>query len=138
MVEGVDARELDFQRGKMFYESASETIYVMYTDGRWESMPNTASDPPEFSSGDEVGLWIPGGVLGYHWLESTSIQSELGQSLEGQELSFPTMVQQFEGGTMLWSSDGFVYVLYSTGRVWELYPDAGPLTDAESTPEAAE
>lgn len=131
-VEGVAALELDFQKGKMFREGFTGTIYVMYTDGRWDYFPDTSGELREFTEGDEEGLWIPGGVLGYHW-ESGNLQSRLGQALERAHHEFQTTYQAFEGGTMLSSSDGFIYVLYEGGP-WELYPDAGPLSDGAPTP----
>lgn len=131
-VDGVAALELDFQSGKMFREAVTGTIYVMFTDGRWDYFPDTSGELPEFMEGDEEGLWTPGGVLGYHW-ESASLQAQLGYALEDAQHEFQTTYQAFETGTMLSSSDGFIYVLYNGGP-WELYPDAGPLSDGGPTP----
>lgn len=131
--DGINALELDFQYGKMFLEGGSDTIYVMLTAGTWESIPNTAEELPEFEPGDQEGLWKPGGVLGYHWHEDPDMQNKLGQALESQEQAFTTIVQQFDGGVMLSSADGFIYVIYYDNS-WELYPDAGPLADGEPTP----
>ncbi len=35
---------------------------------------------------------------------------------------------------MLSGADDFIYVLYINNATWELYPDAGPLSDGEPTP----
>ena len=133
-VDGIDALELDFQYGKMFQMGADGSIYVMYTEGNSEFFPDTSGELPEFTPGDEEGLWNPGGVFGYHWNDDPTLQEKLGQALEKKDHAFVTTVQEFEGGTMVSNANGFIYVLYSGNNTWELYPDAGPLSDGEPTP----
>lgn len=133
-VDGVGALELDFQSGKMFQKGADGPIYVMYTAGTWDSFPDTSGELPEFTQGDEEGLWNPGGVFGYHWNADPALQGGLGQALENQNHEFLTTYQEFEGGIMLSGADDFIYVLYTDNATWELYPDAGPLSDGEPTP----
>ncbi|CAN5561102.1 hypothetical protein BH24CHL1_BH24CHL1_05890 [soil metagenome] len=137
-VDGTSGLELDFQYGKMFQMGAGGSIYVMDTTGTWESFPDASGELPAFTPGDEEGLWKPGGVFGYLWDEDPVLQSKLGQALEDQNHEFVTTYQEFEGGIMVSNANGFIYVIYYADNRWELYPDAGPLSDGEPTavPEA--
>jgi hypothetical protein len=77
-------------------------------------------------------------VFGYLWDEDPVLQTRLGQALEGLNHEFVTTYQEFEGGIMVSNANGFIYVIYYADNRWELYPDAGPLSDGEPTavPEA--
>ncbi len=132
-VDGISALELDFQEGKMFQAGTDGQIYVMYTTGAWGLFSPVSGEPSEFTPGSEEGLWIPGGVFGLLWNANPELQKNLGEALERQNREFPTSSQQFESGIMLANPDGFIYVIYA-GNTWELYPDAGPLSDGEPTP----
>lgn len=130
----IDARELDFQRGKMFQNLDSSTIYVMETAGFWSSVLDTSGDDlPEFVETSEEGIWEPGGVFGYIWQQDSYVQDTLQYAVEGQTQEFMSVVQEFENGMMLSSADGFIYVLYTGDNSWELYPDAGPLSDDDES-----
>lgn len=127
----VGALELDFQRGKMFQNRASGVIYMMLTDGTWAFVTDTSgAELPDAIELEEGSLWEPGGVFGYIWHEETYVESTLGYAVEAAAHEFESLVQEFERGIMLRGVDGFIYVLYDNG-LWELYPDAGPLSDVE-------
>lgn len=133
--QSISARELDFQHGKMFQNLGTGEIYLMETIGTWSSLLDTSVDPlPEFVEVSEDGLWEPGGVFGYIWHEQSYVENTLGYAIEGEIQEFPSLMQQFENGIMLTSADGFIYVLYTTDLMWELYPDAGPLGELDPTP----
>jgi hypothetical protein len=105
-------------------------VYMMQTSGTWEFVLNTAEgELPEFVALDESGLWEPGGVLGYIWHDNQYIADQLGYAVEGTARSYDSLNQTFDHGQMYYSIDGFIYVLYDT-TWWELYPDAGPLTES--------
>lgn len=133
----MSASELDFQRGKMFQRHDTGQIYVMETTGLWSIYPAPLTDQyPEFVETDETGIYEPGGVFGYLWSEDSTIVETLGLAIEDANHEYDdSLIQTFEDGTMLYSSDGFIYVLYDDNGTWELYPDPGPLSDdAGATP----
>jgi hypothetical protein len=121
--------ELDFQRGKMLHNLATGEIFMMLTSGHWEFVYNTASgELPAFVEDPDTGLWVPGGVFGYVWENDPYVAEMLGLAVSNREASYDTLTQTFDTGQMFYSPDGFIYVLYGSAY-WELYPDAGPLTD---------
>ena len=125
----ISVEELDFQNGKMLHNLATGEIFLMQTSGTWEFVLNTSDGEwPEFVEVDDTGLYEPGGVFGYVWQADSYVAETLGLAVSGEISAYNTVSQQFETGHMFYSVDGFIYVLYESG-FWELYPDAGPLTD---------
>lgn len=125
----ISVEELDFQNGKMLHNLATGEIFLMRTEGTWEFVLNTSEGEwPEFVEVDESGLYEPGGVFGYVWQSDPYVAETLGLAVSGEINAYDTVTQEFETGSMYYSIDGFIYVLYEN-TFWELYPDAGPLTD---------
>jgi hypothetical protein len=130
--EPVGIQELDFQHGKMLQNYSTGEIIIMHTSGFWEFVPDTSSgELPEFVEVDGSGIWEPGGVFGYIWQADRYVSETLGLAVSGSSYAYDSLSQQFESGRMFYSDDGFIYVLYDNG-IWELYPDAGPLSDDSS------
>lgn len=130
--ESVGVQELDFQHGKMLQNYSTGEIIIMHTSGFWEFVPDTSSGVlPEFVEVDGAGIWEPGGVFGYIWHADKYVSETLGLAVSGSSFAYESLSQQFEYGRMFYSDDGFIYVLYDNG-IWELYPDAGPLSDDSS------
>jgi hypothetical protein len=126
----VSVLELDFQRGKMLLVHETGQVYVMQTWGAWERLPDTSGDDlPEFLEIDEAGLWEPGGVLGHIWHSDPYYLEALGYAVDSEARSYDSLVQDFDTGRMIYNPEGFIYVLYQGDGMWELYPDAGPLSD---------
>lgn len=125
----ISVQELDFQRGKMLQNRANGQVFLMAVNLHWEFMYDTAGDAlPEFVDVDGSGLWEPGGVFGHIWATDPVVADMLGYAVAGQVYAYESEIQYFEGGQMIYSADGYIYVLYDDGT-WELYPDAGPLID---------
>jgi hypothetical protein len=130
--EPVGVQELDFQHGKMLQNYSTGEIIIMHTSGFWEFVPDTSSgELPEFVEVDGAGIWEPGGVFGYIWHADRYVAETLGLAVSGSSSAYESLAQQFEYGRMFYSDEGFIYVLYDSG-IWELYPDAGPLSDDSS------
>lgn len=128
----ISVQELDFQHGKMLQNSANGQVFLMGVNLRWEFMYHASGDTlPEFVEVDDSGLWQPGGVFGDIWANDPIIADMLGYAVAGQIYAYESEIQYFEGGQMIYSGDGYIYVLYDDGT-WELYPDAGPLVDDSS------
>lgn len=116
----------------MLQNYSTGEIIIMHTSGFWEFVPDTSSGVlPEFVEVDGAGIWEPGGVFGYIWHADKYVSETLGLAVSGSSFAYESLSQQFEYGRMFYSDDGFIYVLYDNG-IWELYPDAGPLSDDSS------
>ena len=131
----VNAAELGFQHGTMYERFDLARIYILYADGTWQSWPDTwtSTEPSGSSPGPSDGLWIPGQGFGKVWSADTSTASRLGYALSETPHYLPDggLVQEFERGHMLYSDQGFVYVMYDDGT-WALYPDTSGHADLET------
>lgn len=125
----VSVQELDFQRGKMLQNLANGQVILMDVNSRWEFVFDSSSgEPLAFAEVEGSGLWEPGGVFGHIWHADPYVADVLGLAVAGGNHAYSSMIQNFNGGQMLYSADGYIYILYNNGT-WELYPDAGPLAD---------
>ncbi len=129
----VEAQELAFQRGLMYERLDTSTIYVLRGDNAWAQVPDTwsAADGDGGGPGPEPSLWVPGKGFGKVWSADGGLQQAIGYATapSARAISGGGHVQTFEHGLMLYSDQGFVYVLYDDGA-WALYPDSSGHTDA--------
>lgn len=93
----VDGAEQHFQRGIVIWREDKEQVYVLYRSGRWETRP----DP-----WDDCRCYQP-------------LIPDLGWPSTGR-WEGKVSAQDFEGGTMLWTACGGIYVLYNDGT-WQRY-----------------
>lgn len=116
------AAEQLFQGGYMFWRDDTDTIYVIYNNGTWQSFADTWA-PGEPESDPAVvppsGLFQPRRGFGKVWRNNPAVRSTLGWALR-EERGFHGAAQSFNGGTMLWSNVRGIHVLYNDGR-WERY-----------------
>ncbi|MDI3339084.1 MAG: zf-HC2 domain-containing protein [Sphaerobacter sp.] len=126
------AAVLDFQRGTMYARFDTYQIYVLNNStGTWslEADTWTASDPAYGGPAPEPNLWVPSTRFGKLWTEHPAIRQQLGYATtDTAHEPMDGRIQEFANGLMLYSDQGFVYVLYfdagsTTGGTWEIYPD---------------
>jgi hypothetical protein len=136
---------LNFQNGKMLFVDSTKSgnysppnnyrkaIYILFNDTSYivlpdtwnESLPETANLTPPAPN-----LYEPKRGFGKVWRESTSLrlQERLGWATEPNQRDGDGAVQDFNGGTMHWTSvDTQIFTLfrYYQGLLyaWEVYPD---------------
>ncbi len=78
----------NFEGGRVYWYSATpgatdqrETIYVIFNDGTWQSLPNTwgpAQDTGDPSVGPPPGRFQPTGIIGHLWREQPGMRDKLG------------------------------------------------------------
>jgi len=120
----LSAAELGFQRGTMYERFDTSQIYVLFADNQWIQVPDTwtAADGEGGGPAPEDQLWIPKGSFGKVWNSDPSLPSTIGYAVNSDAHVMGGVVQQFANGIMLYSDQGFVYVVYNDGS-WTLYPD---------------
>jgi len=114
--------EESFEGGYMFWRDDTDTIYVFYNNGTWQSFTDTwTAGEQEWDSSivPPYGLFQPKRGFGKVWRNNPSVRSTLGWATT-EERGFQGSAQSFKGGTMLFSNVRGILVLYSDGR-WERY-----------------
>lgn len=132
------AEVLGFQRGTMYARHDESKIYILFPDGTWSAVADTwtEADGNFGGPGPADNLWIPPQRFGKVWTE-LQLQDTLGYAVSQTVTPSEGRAQDFEHGRMLYSDEGFVYVLYTDPtQEWEIYPDAsGHGTLITPTPE---
>ncbi len=123
----MNAAELGFQRGTMYERYDQGQIYVFFSNGQWIKEPDTwvASDGAGGGTGPDPGLWIPKENFWKIWNSDPSLAGSIGYAVEADAHLMDQRggsFQNFTNGIMLYSDQGFVYVVYSDGT-WALFPD---------------
>jgi hypothetical protein len=143
---GLSMAEQSFQHGHMLWRADNRTIYVLGSDGRWESYADEwqeGSAQPAVEA-PPAGKHAPERGFGKVWREKAGLREGLGWAM-APERGFTGAAQGYEHGLMLWSDARWITVLYDNGT-WERFPDTfvepgtAPITPAStpaSTPVAA-
>ena len=120
----MNAAELGFQRGTMYERYDQSEIYVFFSNRQWTKFQDTwtAADGTGGGPAPEDQLWIPKRGFGLVWNSDPNLESSIGYAIAADEHVMGGVVQQFTNGIMLYSDQGFVYVVYDNGT-WQLYPD---------------
>jgi hypothetical protein len=94
-----------FERGSMLWRSDNDAAYVFYANGSWSPVPERWDGGPAADRGSPPpGLLTPERGFGFVWSRSDEIFNGLGWARD-QEKGFCALVQEFERGFMLRSSD---------------------------------
>lgn len=116
-----------FEGGHLLWREDQKEIIALLKNGRWESYPDTFDGQElENSSPDE-----PVRGFGKLWRENQELRSALGAAT-APEQPVAGAIQPFEGGTMLWTADQNIYVLYTDG-LWGRYADTFPTDTPTAT-----
>ncbi|MCO6453380.1 MAG: LysM peptidoglycan-binding domain-containing protein [Caldilineales bacterium] len=119
---GFAANQEAFAQGTAIQNLDSKVIYILYSNGWWESYPDT------WVEGDAVvnpalvppyGYYQPAYGIGKVWRNYDNVSQRLGWA-KNQQYPVQATRQQFEKGQMIWTSSSGVFVLYSNGT-WQLY-----------------
>ncbi|MGI5837504.1 MAG: zf-HC2 domain-containing protein [Chloroflexota bacterium] len=123
-----------FENGLMIWRSDTRDIVTLRRDGRWFVHPDTWREGEV--EGDvgpaPEGMFIPQRGIGKVWRQQIVLRETLGWAV-APEQPIPGAVQQFTGGTMLWTGDRVIYVLYPDGS-WRGFADTyvPPVSNATS------
>ncbi len=120
--QAVQLAEAVFERGIVLWRGDERITYVLATDGRWTSPSALASTAPSTPTVEPLAETVD-------VLQATpktgrlheSVRTALGRELEPERI-FTGAVQAFTRGTMIWSDERIIYVLYTNGR-WEQHHD---------------
>jgi hypothetical protein len=120
----MNAAELGFQRGTMYERFDQNEIYVLFSNNHWTKAADTwtAADGDGGGPAPEDQLWIPNDGFGKVWSSDPNLVSSIGYAVKADEHLMGGVVQRFANGIMLYSDQGFVYVVYDD-ETWQLYPD---------------
>jgi hypothetical protein len=100
---GVEAAEQTFERGHMLWRADTREIAVtFFPDGRWVSFPDTYQGETAPATSPPQALLAPERGFGKVWREQPGIRERLGWAVS-PERSFHGVVQEFNGGQMLWT-----------------------------------
>jgi hypothetical protein len=119
---GVWAAEESFQTGYMFWRADTAYIYVLKSNGTWQSYPDTwTSAEPETDPTivAPAGYYQPKRGFGKVWRLQPGARSGLGWATT-EERGFTASIQPYAGGLMFWSNLRGTYVLYSDGT-WQRF-----------------
>ncbi len=146
----MNASELGFQRGTMYERYDTGEIYVFFSSNQWSPAVDnwTPADGEGGGAGPDAGLWIPKKAFWKVWSSDPNRAATIGYAVDQDAHLMDNgggSVQPFAHGIMLYSDQGFVYVVYDDGT-WALYPDTSghgdlltptPIPDSTGTPATA-
>lgn len=120
------ATTLPFERGLMYRRADTATIYVLFFEdpGVWFSFADAWAPGGADSggTGPVAGQYVPRAGFGAIWNANADFRQRLGYALTPDSARSDALAQQFDGGIMLSSGDGWIYVLYAKGT-YERYAD---------------
>lgn len=122
----------------MFWRGDTHTVYVFVdggtgTTGNWYQFADTWVDgePTPVTETPPTGLYVPVRGFGKIWLENPGLKQALGWATD-TETSVTSAWEAFKGGSVIWTADQKIRVLYdNAGHTWEMYHD----TYATPTPQ---
>ena len=105
----------DFERGEMLWRKDDDKIYVLYNTGRWERYSDLWREgDPDYSCGVPESPPTPMRGFGKIWCTYSVVSQGLGNATTVEEGGHG-VVQQFNGGWILQTGDGQIYVLFNNG-----------------------
>jgi hypothetical protein len=99
----------------MFWREDNGRIYAVYNSGSWASYPDTWQDgDPDFACGTQESPPTPKRGFGKVWCSYDAVRQGLGNATDA-EFGSHGAVQDFNGGLILQTGNGRIYVFYSNG-----------------------
>jgi hypothetical protein len=110
-----------FEGGQMLWRGDTDTIYVLYNDGRWESYPNEwVQSSQEFSCGEESNPPTPVRGFGKVWCDHPEVREGLGAVTATEIGDHRSAVQDFDNGTILVAPFGDIFVFEGEANTWRM------------------
>lgn len=110
-----------FEGGQMLWRGDTDTIYVLYNDGRWESYPNEwEQSSQEFSCGEESSPPTPKRGFGRVWCDHPAVREALGAVTADEIGDAASAVQDFGNGTILVAPFGALFVFVGETGEWRV------------------
>jgi hypothetical protein len=115
-----------FERGFMFWREDTRQIYVLHSEGVWQVFPDTwTAEQPRYSCPDAAPSESPPTPLcgfGKVWCEQLGGPGAAIGWAKAVEEGYTGAAIEFERGSMLWSKDRIIYVLFGDG-IWQEFVD---------------
>jgi hypothetical protein len=126
------AAEQHFLGGYMFWRGDTHDIVVFMADGTWRPFADTwtEAEPVPAPLTPPAGYYEPVRGFGKVWRSDADLHQRLSWATD-YETPVTAAWQPFAGGSMLWTSDRLIRVLYDDGT-WSSFVD----TYATPTPQA--
>jgi hypothetical protein len=108
-----------FEGGQMLWRGDTDTIYVLYNDGRWESYPNEwQQSAQEYSCGEEASPPTPIRGFGRVWCDHPPVREALGAVTAYEIGDSASAVQDFGNGTILVAPFGGRFIFINETGMW--------------------
>ncbi|MCZ2114994.1 MAG: hypothetical protein LC131_14360 [Anaerolineae bacterium] len=108
-----------FEGGQMLWRGDTDTIYVLYHNGEWDSYPNEWREgDPTYSCGEESGPATPIRGFGRVWCDNEAVRLALGAVTAAEIGDAASTAQEFVNGTILTAPFGDAFVLVGERGVW--------------------
>lgn len=108
-----------FEGGQMLWRGDTDTIYVLYHNGEWDSYPNEWREgDPTYSCGEESGPATPIRGFGRVWCDNEAVRLALGAVTAAEIGDAASTAQEFVNGTILIAPFGDAFVLVGERGVW--------------------
>lgn len=103
----------------MLWRGDTDTIYVLYNDGRWESYPNEwQQSAQEFSCGEENSPPTPIRGFGRVWCDHPAVREALGPVTALEIGDNASAIQDFGNGTILVAPFGSRFIFINETGMW--------------------
>ncbi len=113
----IDMATQSFQGGLLLRRADRDEIFALLGSRQWRSYPDTFEAAEDAPATPEE----PVRNFGKVWREQPGLRAALGTPRAPEEL-FRGVVEEFDRGSLVRTTDGTILVLYSDG-LWEQYPD---------------
>ncbi|MFO7664357.1 MAG: hypothetical protein R6X18_17430 [Chloroflexota bacterium] len=108
-----------FEGGQMLWRGDTDTIYVLYNDGRWETYPNEWQQSiQEFTCGEENSPPTPIRGFGHVWCNHPAVREALGAVTALEIGDQASATQDFSNGTILVAPFGSLFVFNTESGQW--------------------
>lgn len=108
-----------FEGGEMIWRADTDTIYVLFSDGRWTSYPNAWREgDPEYSCGEASSPPTPVRGFGRVWCDYPVVREALGTVTAAEIGDSASTVQDFVNGAIVTAPFGDPFVFVGEAGVW--------------------
>lgn len=108
-----------FEGGQMLWRGDTDTIYVLYNDGRWTVFPNEWREgDPEYSCGEANSPPTPVRGFGRVWCGHPEVGESLGAVTAAEIGDNASAAQDFVNGAILAAPFGDLFVFVGEDGVW--------------------